>query len=251
MVRSAPGAGTAAGRRASRAHAIAAKLRLRSAAGRDQAQATVQRITGELAGLAELAVRDTQRLLANARRALRRAAAKATNLAAAGGCDPAVGRRRGRLRRAVHDLVTLIDAAGQIAAQTRQRVAGITPQEASRRVSLHDGDARPIAKGRLGKPVEFGSKAQVLDNEDGVVLDHSVQQGNPPDAPQLASPSGRTGHPPHRAPSSHRHSRPWLRRETRRGRPPRPRGRCRCDPPQGQTRQGPTTSNTGRRSAKR
>jgi IS5 family transposase len=38
----------------------------------------------------------------------------------------------------------------------------------------------------VGKPVEFGAKAQVLDNQDGVVLDHSVQQGNPPDAPQLA-----------------------------------------------------------------
>jgi IS5 family transposase len=114
------------------------------------------------------------------------AAAKAADLAAVGGSDPAAGRRRGRLRRAVNDLTKLIDAARQIATQTRQRVAGITPDGASRRVSLHDGDARPIAKGRLGKPVEFGSKAQVLDNEDGVVLDHSVQQGNPPDAPQLA-----------------------------------------------------------------
>jgi IS5 family transposase len=169
-----------------RAHAIAAKLRLRTAAGRDQVQATVRRITGELAGLAEQAARDAQRLLVNARRALARAAAKAADLAAAGGRDPAAGRRRGRLRRAVNDLTKLIDAARQIAAQTRQRVAGITPDGASRRVSLHDGDARPIAKGRLGKPVEFGAKAQVLDNEDGVVLDHSVQQGNPPDAPQLA-----------------------------------------------------------------
>jgi IS5 family transposase len=52
-------------------------------------------------------------------------------------------------------------------------------------VSLHDGDARPIAKGRLGKPVEFGSKAQVVDNDDGVVLDHIVERGNPADAPQL------------------------------------------------------------------
>ena len=56
----------------------------------------------------------------------------------------------------------------------------------SRRVSLHDGDARPIAKGRLGRPVEFGHKAQMVDNDDGVVLDHAVEQGNPPDAPQLA-----------------------------------------------------------------
>jgi IS5 family transposase len=29
-------------------------------------------------------------------------------------------------------------------------------------------------------------KATLVDNDDGVVVDHSVQPGNPPDAPQLA-----------------------------------------------------------------
>jgi len=95
-------------------------------------------------------------------------------------------RRRGRLARAVNDLTELLAATRQIVAQTRQRVAGITPDGATRRVSLHDGDARPIRKGRLGKPVEFGHKGQVVDNDDGIVLDHTVEQGNPPDAPQLA-----------------------------------------------------------------
>src|SRR5687768_5507158 len=169
-----------------RAHGIAAKLRLRGAAGRDEAQASVRRITGELAELAERAAADAQRLLANARRALRRAQAKAADLAAAGGRGGAAGRRRGRLRRAVDDLAELLETTRKIAAQTRQRVAGIVPDGATRRVSLHDRDARPIAKGRLGRPVEFGYKAQVLDNADGVVLDHTVEQGNPPDAPQLA-----------------------------------------------------------------
>jgi IS5 family transposase len=42
------------------------------------------------------------------------------------------------------------------------------------------------SKGRLGKPVEFGYKAQVADNPDGVVLDYQVQVGNPADAPMLA-----------------------------------------------------------------
>jgi transposase, IS5 family len=169
-----------------RAHGIAARLRLRGAAGRDEAQATVRRITGELAELAERAAADAQRLLTNARRALRRAQARAAGLAAAGGRDPNAGRRRGRLRRAVDDLAELLETTRKIAAQTRQRVAGIVPDGATRRVSLHDRDARPIAKGRLGRPVEFGYKAQVLDNADGVVLDHTVAKGNPPDAPQLA-----------------------------------------------------------------
>jgi len=169
-----------------RAHGIAAKLRLRSAQGRDEAQATVQRITGELAELAERAANDAEKLLANARRALHRAQAKAQALAAAGAKDAAAGRRRGRLRRAVNDLIELLEVTRRVADQTRQRVAGATPAGATRRVSLHDADARPIAKGQLGKPVQFGYKAQVVDNEDGVVLDHNLEQGNPPDAPQLA-----------------------------------------------------------------
>jgi IS5 family transposase len=43
---------------------------------------------------------------------------------------------------------------------------------------MHDVDARPIRKGRLGKPVEFGYKAQIVDNADGVILDHNVEVGN-------------------------------------------------------------------------
>src|SRR3954465_5135930 len=169
-----------------RARAIGAKLRLRGAQTRDEAQAVVRRITGELAGLAEQAAAEAETLLVNARRALRRAHIRAAQLAAAGGHDPVAGRRRGRLRRAVDDLTGLLAATRRIAAQTRQRLSGITPDGATRRVSLHDGDARPIAKGRLGRPVEFGYKAQGLDNDDGVVLDHTVERGNPADAPQLA-----------------------------------------------------------------
>jgi IS5 family transposase len=170
----------AAGRRA---HEIAAKLRTRSAVGGEEAPATVRRVSGELAELAATAAADAQWLLVNAKRALRRARAEADELRKRGVHDAAAARR---LARAINELTELLDATRQIVAQTRQRVAGITPDGATRRVSLHDGDARPIAKGRLGRPVEFGHKAQMVDNDDGVVLDHSVEQGNPPDAPQLA-----------------------------------------------------------------
>jgi IS5 family transposase len=53
----------------------------------------------------------------------------------------------------VNDLSGLLEAMRRIAAQTRQRLSGATPPGATRRVSLHDPDARPIAKGRLGRPV--------------------------------------------------------------------------------------------------
>ncbi len=89
-------------------------------------------------------------------------------------------------RPAANHLNTIVGRTRQVVAQARSRLAGVMPESATRLVSLHDADARPIRKGRLGKPVEFGYKAQVIDNADGVILDHSVEVGNPTDAPQLA-----------------------------------------------------------------
>jgi IS5 family transposase len=152
-----------------RARSIAAKLRLRGAAAREEGQSAVLRITGELAGIAESVIGDAQAVLRNARRALR----------------TATGQRRGQLHRAVNDLDTLLQRTGRVVAQTRSRLAGVMPDSATRIVSFHDVDARAIRKGRLGKPVEFGYKAQVVDNADGVILDHAVEVGNPADAPQL------------------------------------------------------------------
>jgi transposase, IS5 family len=167
-----------------RARSIAAKLKLRGEQQRDQAQAAVRRITGELAGITEAAMREAAGVIRNARRALRGAS----------------GHRRGRLHRAINDLNTIMGCAERVVAQTRSRLAGVMPESASRVVSLHDVDARPIRKGRLGKPVEFGYKAQIVDNADGVILDHNVEVGNPPDAPQLAPAIVRiatsTGHTP-------------------------------------------------------
>jgi transposase, IS5 family len=157
----------AAGRRA---RSLNAKLRVRGALQREQALAAVTRVTGELAGIAEAAILDAKAVVHNARRALR----------------TATGQRKGRLRRAINELDTVICRGQQLVAQAHTRLSGVMPQAATRLVSLHDPDARPIAKHRLGKPVEFGYKAQVVDNPDGVILDHNVEVGNPADAPQLA-----------------------------------------------------------------
>jgi transposase, IS5 family len=157
----------AAGRRA---RSISSKLKLRGAQQREEAQATVGRITGELAEIAQAAMREAATVVRNAKRAVGRA----------------TGQRKGRLRRAITELETVIERATRVVAQTRSRLAGVMPESSSRLVSLHDTDARPIRKGRLGKPVEFGYKAQIVDNADGVILDHTVEIGNPADAPQLA-----------------------------------------------------------------
>jgi IS5 family transposase len=167
-----------------RARSIAAKLRLRGEQQRDQAQTAVRRTTGELAGIAEQVMGEATRVIRNAKRALR----------------TATGRRKGRLHRAINALNTIVSRTERVVAQARSRLSGVMPESATRLVSLHDVDARPIRKGRLGKPVEFGYKAQIVDNADGVILDHNVEMGNPPDAPQLAPAIGRitrrTGHTP-------------------------------------------------------
>jgi transposase, IS5 family len=167
-----------------RARSIAAKLRLRGEQQRDAAQAAVRRITGELAAITEAAMREAFAVIRNARRALRGAS----------------GHRRCRLHRAINNLNTIVGRAERVVAQARSRLAGVMPESASRVVSLHDVDARPIRKGRLGKPVEFGYKAQIVDNADGVILDHNVEVGNPHDAPQLVPAitriTARTGHTP-------------------------------------------------------
>jgi IS5 family transposase len=125
-----------------RAHAIGAKLRSRTGEGEEKLAAVV-RTTGELADLAAKAATEAQRLLVNAKRSLRRARAKAEVDKAAGKRDPGAGRRRGRLTRAVDELEDLLKATGQIVAQTRQRIAGQTPEGATRRVSQPARPRRP------------------------------------------------------------------------------------------------------------
>jgi IS5 family transposase len=148
-----------------RAHDISAWLRRRN----DDAKTEVRAITAEVANIAEHTVTDARHVAVNARRKVRSAGELAT----------------GKTLALLAELERTAELVERIAAQTRIRLAGQTPDGATRIVSLHDPDARPIAKGRLGRPVEFGYKAQVLDNVDGIVVDHSLHVGNPPDAPML------------------------------------------------------------------
>jgi IS5 family transposase len=156
---------------ARRVREIAAKLRSRAKLGREETTQAIRRVTGELADLAGKAVAQAAAVLRNGRRAVPKALS---------------GRMRGRLRRALDELATTIRRTGTIIAQARTRLAGQMPDGAARLVSLHDPDARPIRKGRIDRPVEFGYKAQVSDNDDGIITDYSVEYGAAPDGPQLA-----------------------------------------------------------------
>jgi IS5 family transposase len=156
---------------ARRVREIAGKLPARTKLSREEATRAIARVTGELADLAETAAAEAAAVLRNGRRALPKAL---------------TGRMRGRLRRALDDLAVTISRTAIVVAQTRSRLAGQMPDSATRLVSLHDPGARPIRKGRIDRPVEFGYKAQVTDNDDGIVLDYAAECGAVPDGPQLA-----------------------------------------------------------------
>ena len=149
-----------------RAHQIAVWLRRRTGDAKDEVLA----ITEELAKIACAAIKDADLVAKNARRSLRRQGDAASKKATA----------------LTDELERTMRVLEQIVSQTRTRLAGDVPDGSTRVVSLHDTEARPIAKGRLGRPVEFGFKAQVTDNADGIVVDHQLEMGNPRDAPMLA-----------------------------------------------------------------
>jgi transposase, IS5 family len=166
--------GRAAGRRMKQ---LARSLRRRTGV----AMGEVDRLTGEVARIARQSLREVQAVMRNARRAL-------------------AGRPGdGGLGRLVGELGEKIAATGRLLAQTDQRLAGdrVIPD---RLVSLSDPDARPIRKGKPGRPTEFGSTLLLAEDERGFIADHQLQRGNPPDAAQLVPAVQRviavTGRPP-------------------------------------------------------
>ena len=162
------------------ARSIAANLRRRT----DQAREDVKAINEQLATVAAQAIGEARAVVRNAQRSV----------------QPRQAAVPGRVHQMLRELQQLATRVERVVAQTRLRISGVTPDGATRLVSLHDPDARPIAKGRLGRPVEFGYKAQVIDNDDGIVVDYQVERGNPPDAPMLAPAirrvARRAGRPP-------------------------------------------------------
>jgi hypothetical protein len=106
----------------SKVGAIGAKLKLRLAEGKQEAQATVLR----LADLAERAITDAGVVLDNAHRAMGRMG----------------GRQRGRMRRAIHELSTVAIRARRVVAQGGLRAAGERIGSATRLVQI----ARPTAR---------------------------------------------------------------------------------------------------------
>jgi transposase, IS5 family len=163
---------------ARRVREIASKLHYRGKLSREETTQAIGRLTGELAALAQKAAAEAAAVVRNGRRAVKKALS---------------GRVRGRLVRALDELAVTIERTAQVVTQTRSRLAGHRPATATPLVIQNDPDARPIRKGRIDRPVEFGFKAQVADNDDGIVLDYTLEYGAAPDGPQLAPAVERIG----------------------------------------------------------
>jgi IS5 family transposase len=130
-----------------------------------EAKAEVLKLTARSGELLEQSVAETRRLVVIARRRARGRGAKAKLKAAA-------------------KLEEFADRCEKVAGQIKQRVAGEPITD--RLVSLSDPDARPIRKGKLGKPNEFGyvnQMCEVTENTKrgarGLILPPVTQVGNP------------------------------------------------------------------------
>jgi IS5 family transposase len=141
--------------------AISRTIRRRTGEARNE----VLKLTAETGALLERSVKEARRLAAVARRRARGRGAKGKQRAAA-------------------KLEELAGRCEKVARQIKQRVAGEPIKD--RIVSLFDPDARPIRKGKLGKPTEFGYVSQLAELTEntktgarGLILPASTQLGNP------------------------------------------------------------------------
>lgn len=73
-----------------------------------------------------------------------------------------------------------IALAEQILSQTKEKLQGVE-SIADRIVSFHDPEARVIRKGKLGKPNEFGRTLELVQDQSGLMIDYTIQAGNPSD----------------------------------------------------------------------
>jgi len=102
----------------------------------------VLELTAQAGELVERSIREAKRLVVIARRRAR-------------------GRGANAKLRQIQRLETFIARAGRVTEQIRKRMRG--ERITDRLVSIFDPDARPIRKGKLGKPNEFGFVAQICE----------------------------------------------------------------------------------------
>ena len=166
--------GKDAGRVRDRSRAISRRVRaMTRTLGRrtGERKQQVLELTEQAGKLMQSSIREAKRLVVVARRRARGPGANA------------------KLRQ-IEKLEMFIERSERVAEQIRKRIRGETIT--NRLVSIFDPDARPIRKGKLGKPNEFGFVAQICEVTEntktgarGLIVPASTELGNPQEDPLL------------------------------------------------------------------
>lgn len=134
-----------------------------------KSQQTVRRLTEECAELVRKSVQEARRLLARAKRR-----------------KPGPGFSPRVRRQVLARLTTTVGLAERIIEQIRRRFAGQTIPD--RLVSLADPEARPVRRGKLAHPTEFGYVVQLTEltphtrrGARGLLLPPKLLPGSPPE----------------------------------------------------------------------
>ena len=127
-----------------------------------EAQAEVAKATEEILGIA--------RRVVTGAKAIAHQVTESVNDA-----ENAVAKNIGRLAERLRHVA---DLTGKIVEQTKQVLSG-NRRIPDRIVSLADPEARPIKKGKLKSPTEFGFKVLIQETEDRLVTGYEVYKGNP------------------------------------------------------------------------
>ena len=130
-----------------------------------EAKAHVMKLNEQAGQLITRSAREANRLVAAARASAR-------------------GRGASTMLQTANQLEQLASRCGKVAEQIDRRVRGLKITD--RLVSIADPDARPIRKGKLGKPTEFGYVAQICEITEntrkgarGLILPAGHELGNP------------------------------------------------------------------------
>jgi IS5 family transposase len=162
-----------------RSRSVASRLRRLNrtlAARTGQGKHAAVKLTGQAGELTAVSVREARRVAERLRNRAR-------------------GRGAWRKLAAARRIETLCERAEKVCEQIRRRVAG--QKITDRLVSMSDPDARPIRKGKLRSPTEFGTVMQITElcentrrGARGLLLPPSTQVGSP-NEPDLLPATGR------------------------------------------------------------
>lgn len=121
----------------------------------------IREITGQIAEVARHTVADAKKALARAK--------QVTGI-----------KIKDEAQKLIDELSGMIQIADKIIEQTEEVNKGNLNLK-DRIVSVFDPGARPIKKGKIKSPTEFGRKVLIAESEEGVITHYEVYEGNPSD----------------------------------------------------------------------